>query len=140
MPRIRAETPVYRTLHKFGLICLCAKSYIMARRTFRALTLRSLPSRCLHQGETARRSIVNLKTCEKSHIVNRSHPYIVEIFLMMAVCGLYTGREFLTPVFLLFILETTLNPWSVAYPDEVCPRRSGRPSSSSCRRPCSCPD
>lgn len=40
----------------------------------------------------------------------RSHPYIVGIFLMMAVYGLYVGREFLTPVFLAFILATTLTP------------------------------
>jgi len=40
----------------------------------------------------------------------RSHPYIVGIFLMMAVYGLYIGREFLTPVFLAFILATTLTP------------------------------
>lgn len=40
----------------------------------------------------------------------RSHPYIVGIFLMMAVYGLYIAREFLTPVFLAFILATTLTP------------------------------
>jgi predicted PurR-regulated permease PerM len=40
----------------------------------------------------------------------RSHPYIVGIFLMMFVYGLYIGREFLTPVFMAFILATTLTP------------------------------
>ena len=41
---------------------------------------------------------------------NRSHPYIVGIFLMMLVYSLYIGREFLTPVILAFILATTLTP------------------------------
>lgn len=43
-------------------------------------------------------------------VSNRSHPYIVGIFLMMTVYGLYVGREFLTPVVLAFILATTLTP------------------------------
>ena len=41
---------------------------------------------------------------------NRSHPYIVGIFTMMVVYGLYIGREFLTPVFLAFVLAMTLTP------------------------------
>jgi predicted PurR-regulated permease PerM len=48
-----------------------------------------------------------LRRRARSH---KSHPYIVDIFLMMLVYGLYLGREFLTPVFLAFILATTLTP------------------------------
>ncbi|UVC12375.1 AI-2E family transporter (plasmid) [Rhizobium sp. TH2] len=43
-------------------------------------------------------------------VSRKSHPYIVGIFLMLAVYGLYIGRDFLTPVFLAFILATTLTP------------------------------
>lgn len=43
-------------------------------------------------------------------VSNKSHPYIVGVFLMMVVYGLYLGRDFLTPVFLAFILATTLTP------------------------------
>lgn len=43
-------------------------------------------------------------------VSRKSHPYIVGIFMMLAVYGLYIGREFLTPIFLAFILATTLTP------------------------------
>jgi predicted PurR-regulated permease PerM len=49
-------------------------------------------------------------TVARTDASSRSHPYIVGIFMMMAVYGLYIGRDFLTPVFLAFILATTLHP------------------------------
>lgn len=41
---------------------------------------------------------------------SKSHPFIVAICLMMAVYGLYVGRDFLMPVFLAFIVAMTLTP------------------------------
>lgn len=39
-----------------------------------------------------------------------SRPYIIGIFIILVVQCLYLGKEFLTPVFLAFLLSTTLAP------------------------------